>query len=558
MLSIKLLLIEDNAGDIEIIKYYIGKISDISIELCSVSFLHEGIHKIRNEDYDVVLSDLNLPDSTGLNTLKTLRSYVSHIPILVLTEIDDDKLGVESIKEGAQDYIVKSELTPRLLSKTLYYAIERNKLINTIQKLAYKDNLTNLFNRAAIIEQLDKEILTHSYTNKKIGVLFLDLDKFKEVNDNLGHSYGDELLRILSEKIQNSVRDYDYIGRVGGDEFIIIIPNLKARNEVLTVLDRVTTVFLKPIMVDVYSFFIKASIGVSFYPEDGTDSESLIKNADIAMYKAKQKESSGIEFFSNDMLKEIEETFIFSNDLRYAVKNNELELLYQPIKNLEEGSITIVEALLRWHHPKYGLISPTKFIPIAEKNDSIIEIGEWVLRKACNEAVKWQKKDKPPITISVNISVRQLQHDGFVQTVVDIIEESGLDPKCLLLEITESIALSGVNIEPIIDGLCNHGIRFAIDDFGTCYSSLKQLQQMQVAMLKIDKEFIRSINNDKHSNSIVRAILSLANSLNIKVIAEGIETSEQLNFLEKEKCEMGQGYLFSRPVNINKILNILK
>lgn len=430
-----------------------------------------------------------------------------------------------------------------------------------IELLTSKDSLTGLYNREYFIGKLDYEISRRNRLRdkeKEFAIIFLDLDDFKEVNDNLGHLAGDSVLKEFASRLKGSVREYDIAARFGGDEFILLILYVKGHLEIAHIANRIIEETSKPFIVDNTELQITASLGISRYPEDGTDSTTLIRNADIAMYRSKEGKNKKITMFESSLDEEIKEYFNIKNSLRNAVANNEFFLEYQPIYDVNRGEIVGAEALVRWSPEGAGLIPPMKFIPIAEKNGYMQSIGEWVLRTACKQNRIWQDNGFNPIFISVNISVIQLEQANFCELVRKVLEESQLDPKYLQLEITETIFNKNYEriVETIkqINGL---GVKVAIDDFGTGFSSLGQLSRLEITKLKIDKAFIGGINENENRNRIVRAIISLAESLNLELIAEGVETEEQLDFLTKYECNMVQGYLYSKPVLARDIERLL-
>ncbi len=436
---------------------------------------------------------------------------------------------------------------------------EKKETEKQIQYMSFRDSLTGLYNRAFFIDKLDSEITKD--TNENLAVLFLDLDDFKKINDTLGHSVGDKVLKEFSVRIQKCVRDIDTVARIGGDEFIILMPQLKSKMIYINIANNIVNSLREPIIVNEKKLEGSVSIGISEYPNDGKDAETLIKNADIAMYKAKENKNideERITLFHYDMDNQIKEDFVLSNHARYAIEKKELLIYYQPIIDINTEKIVAAEALLRWKHPKLGFISPEKFIPIIEKNGLIDKIGSWVLKNACIQNKEWHDKGYSPLKIAVNISINQLKQKKFTELVANILKETNLESKYLELEITESISAENIyNIENILLNLEKLGITLSIDDFGTGYSSLGQLKKLPISTLKIDKSFINDIDNEHKNTEIPLAIITMAKSLNIKVIAEGIETKTQSEFLKDHKCEFGQGYLFSRPIDSESFEKLL-
>jgi diguanylate cyclase (GGDEF)-like protein len=389
-----------------------------------------------------------------------------------------------------------------------------------------------------------------------MAIFFLDLDRFKFINDTKGHSIGDVLLKKVAECLQQAVGSDCMVSRYGGDEFIILANNMdKQRASLLAkkILDR----FSEAIDLDRNTYFITPSIGISLYPADGTDIESLIQKADTAMYQAKENGKNNFQFFSCELANLTLRKIELENDLRKALEQNDLQLYYQPQIDLETGKLVGVEALLRWKHPGLGNISPTEFIPLAEDSGLIVPIGLWVLETACEQNKAWQDAGFEAIPIAVNISVRQFQDEQFVDKVLSILEHTGLNPAYLELEITESILQNKNESTKILNQLKEHGIRFSIDDFGTGYSSLSYLRYLPLDKIKIDKSFLDQIDVDSHQRTMAKTIIDMGNNLGFTVVAEGIEKQEQVTILKEYACQIGQGYYYSLPLMVEQMDNFL-
>jgi diguanylate cyclase (GGDEF)-like protein/PAS domain S-box-containing protein len=427
-----------------------------------------------------------------------------------------------------------------------------------INYLAFRDSLTGLYNRAYFMERLSIEINKAHENNEILAVLFMDLDGFKKINDNLGHSIGDKLLKEVATRFEKQIRKDDIISRLGGDEFIILIKNIINIENVVLAVQRIMSVFKYPYLIGEYKIYVSASIGISIYPNDGVNSEVLIRNADIAMYNAKDSGKNKFKFYCPNLNDKIQEEFILENNLRDVLNKDEFFLNYQPIVDINTQKIIGMEALLRWNHPKLGLIPPDKFIPVAENSGFIIDIGKWVLKNACIQAKKMHDLGIN-IFISVNISVNQLKEENFIEYVSKILKETGINPKYVDLEITESISMENIDyITDVLNKLKYLEVNISMDDFGTGYSSLGQLKNFYISKLKIDRSFIKDIYIDSNSTAIVSAIIAMAKNLNIKVVAEGVEANQQLKFLKDNGCEMAQGYLFSPPVDLQNMENAIK
>lgn len=429
------------------------------------------------------------------------------------------------------------------------------------QQLVYQANhdaLTQLPNRALMWDRLNHAITKATRANTLIALIFMDLDRFKTVNDRLGHSAGDGLLKAVARRLTKSVREEDTVSRLGGDEFIIILENIQDPNLVSVAARKITQSFTKPFFVDGHEIFVTTSIGISLYPKDGDDAESLIKNADTAMYRTKKQGRNNLEFYAEEMNVQALERLKMEQQLRYALDRGELELYYQPQVDPATGTIKAVEALLRWHHPRYGLVLPAKFIPIAEETGSILNIGQWVLSTACTQLRRWHDLGYSDLRIAVNLSVRQIRQSDLSNSVASALAESKLAPECLELEITESLFMDNVdNSIAVLNAIKAQGVTLGIDDFGTGFSSLNYLKQFPVDVLKIDKLFICDIVNNPSDAAIASAIIAMGHGLNLSVIAEGVENEAQLSFLRTQSIDGYQGYHFSRALSTSKLTELL-
>jgi diguanylate cyclase (GGDEF)-like protein/PAS domain S-box-containing protein len=440
---------------------------------------------------------------------------------------------------------------------------ERKVIERRIHKLAYFDPLTGLPNRSQMHERLDQMVISARHNNNHIAVLFLDLDRFKPINDSMGHPAGDLVLKEVANRLQNCIKKQDLVSRMSGDEFTLALGNQKdadsAANTAVKVSERILHALQQPFFIEQRELFLTGSIGIAIFPNDGQTVTELLKNSDMAMYHAKDDGRNNVQFFDEHMNKKAVDLLEMENDLRYAIEREELELYYQPQYAAADCSMQGVEALLRWHHKTKGLVPPGHFIPIIEDTGLIIPIGEWVLRQACCDMAEWQKNNVAVNRIAVNVSARQFKQPGFINLIQEIIAESGIDPSQLELELTESILID--DLEHTLDALTRlraMGVRMAIDDFGTGYSSLNYLKQFPVDTLKIDQSFIRNLPKNNDDAQITRTIISMAHNLGLGVIAEGVETKEQLEFLQQIHCEEVQGFYFSKPVPASTLIENMK
>ena len=425
--------------------------------------------------------------------------------------------------------------------------------------LAQHDFLTDLPNRMLFSDRVANAIALARRHGKRRAVLFLDLDRFKHINDSLGHATGDKLLQSVAQRLVACVRGSDTVSRQGGDEFVVLLSEIERAEDAALSAEKMLLALTAPHSVAEKELHITASIGISIYPDDGQDAETLIKCADTAMYHAKDKGRNNYQFFTEDMNVRALEWHFLEGSLRRALKRREFVLHYQPKINLETGEIVGVEALIRWRHPERGLISPAMFVPIAEDCGLIVPIGRWVLHEACRQAQTWIDAGLPPMPVAVNISAVEFQSKDFLEGVRAILRETRLNPHYLELELTESVLMQNADATaPALIALKALGVRLAIDDFGTGYSSLSYLRQFPIDTLKIDQSFVREITAGSLDDTIVCAVISMGKTLNQRIVAEGIETEEQLAFLQRQHCGEGQGYHFSRPVSAEEFVTLLK
>ena len=440
---------------------------------------------------------------------------------------------------------------------------ERKVIERRIHKLAYFDPLTGLPNRSQMHERLDQMVISARQNKTHIAVLFLDLDRFKPINDSMGHPAGDRVLKEVAKRLQSCIKKLDLVSRMSGDEFTIALADQKsadsAANTAVKVGERILHALQQPFFIEQRELFLTGSIGIAIFPHDGQTVTELLKNSDMAMYHAKDDGRNNVQFFDEHMNKKAVELLEMENDLRYAIERDELELYYQPQYAAADCSMQGVEALLRWHHGDKGMVSPGHFIPIIEDTGLIIPIGEWVLRQACEDMAKWQKAGLGIDRIAINVSARQFKQPGFINLVQEVIEETAIDPNQLELELTESILIDDLELTlEVLTRLRAMGVCMAIDDFGTGYSSLNYLKQFPVDTLKIDQSFIRNLPMNSDDAQITRTIISMAHNLGLGVIAEGVETEEQLKFLQQTQCEEVQGFFFNKPLTASRLVEYVK
>jgi diguanylate cyclase (GGDEF)-like protein/PAS domain S-box-containing protein len=504
----------------------------------------------REELLALKVVDVTSPQGRGLNEVQRARLMAGEIATYSTERRYLHKDGSPVWVNRSASLVRDAAGSPLYFIRIIEDITERKVHEDRIEYLATHDALTNLPNRNLFNDRVTQAINRAERAGLAVGVLFLDLDHFKYVNDGYGHPTGDALLKVVAEHLQAMVRKADTVARIGGDEFVILLSDLKNPIfDATTVARKVLDKFSQPLLVAGREFTVTASVGISLYPADGQDSDALLMNADAAMYRAKDSGRNGFQFYAPEMSSKALERVSLEAALRRALELEQFELHYQPQVLMSSGEITGMEALIRWRHPEKGMISPVTFIPVAEQTGLIVAIGEWVLRTACAQNKAWQQAGQPPLTVSVNLSALQLRQAGLVTLVSQILESTGLEPRYLDLELTESMVMGETeSVIARLRGLKALGISLSMDDFGTGYSNLSYLQRFPLDQLKIDKSFVRDLPANKDAASIVRAIVSMARSLGLRVVAEGVETDAQAQFLLSVRCEHAQGYLYSKPL----------
>jgi diguanylate cyclase (GGDEF)-like protein/PAS domain S-box-containing protein len=436
---------------------------------------------------------------------------------------------------------------------------DRKQLQDRLLREANYDSLTQLPNRVLCYERLRQALIDAKRRNSIVGVLFIDLDRFKAVNDTLGHAAGDQLLEEVSQRLTQQVRANDTIGRLGGDEFAVILSDLVKAQDSASIAEKIIKALAAPLLLDGHEVFVTASVGITIYPHDGEEADTLIRNADAAMYRAKELGKNNYQFFTAEMNQQALEDMLLENDLRRGLERNEFLLHFQPKVSLTGGGITGCEALLRWQHPVRGLVSPARFIPLLEESGLIVPVGEWVIRAACSQIRAWQDAGIAPVPVAINLSARQFRHQDICATVDRALNEYGVDVRFLELEITESVAMQDPESAIVtLRELNAHSTRLAIDDFGTGYSSLSYLKRFPVDSLKLDRSFVVGLPDELDDASIARAVITMAHSLGLKVVAEGVETESQFAFLAANDCDEMQGYYFYRPLPASEFTQLLQ
>ncbi len=684
----RVLLVEDNPGDARLLHELLNEAGSYRTELTLVRSMSEAEARLAARVSDIVLLDLGLPDADGLEAVQRIHLAAPHIPLVVLTGLDDEALAGRALQEGAADYLIKGQIESRGLLRALRYAIERKVMeealfveqeraevtlnsigdgvissdisgnitflnlaaaamtgwslqealgrplaevflgadalsreavpnpaaadhdgtvyllsdcvligrhqleipieasvspirdragsatgsvivfrdVSTARAMALEmthaaehDYLTGLPNRLLLNDRISQAIALAPRHGKQVAVLFLDLDGFKHINDSLGHGIGDRLLQSVSSRLVGCVRPSDTVSRQGGDEFVVLLSEAEQWQDAAIVATRMLSAVAEVHSVDEHDLHVTTSIGISVFPDDGGDPETLIKNADTAMYQAKANGRQNFQFFKAAMNVRAVERQSVEESLRRALAQHQFVLHYQPKINLRTGAITGAEALLRWPHPIRGLVPPAQFIPIAEDSGLIRPIGSWVLREACRQSRAWADAGLPAMSMAVNVSAMELRNENYLVRLLSVLEETGMDPRSLELELTESVLMTHAESAAfILQSLRERGVQVAIDDFGTGFSSLSYLRKFPIDALKIDRSFVSQVSNGGEETSIVAAVISMARSLKLRVVGEGVETLEQLNFLQSHKCDEAQGFFFSPPVPPGEFVELLR
>ncbi len=509
----------------------------------------QALNWLEHNEADAILMDALMPTMDGFTACAALKHHPQwkDIPVLMITALEDRHSIERAFEAGASDFIPKP-IHLSVVNQRVRRIIDATRAERNVHHLAYSDTLTGLPNRLKFNEHLTHGLEQAGKSGGALAVLFLDLDRFKFINDTMGHEAGDELLGQISQRLKGCVRADDCVARLGGDEFAVLLDDLPNPGIAASVAQNICRTVSAPLILKGQEMVVTASVGISVYPSDGRDISSLLRHAETAMYRAKQS-GSGFCYYEPEMESAVSDRLKIENDLRRAIERHEITVFYQPVIAADSGTMVGVEALVRWLHPEQGLISPAAFIPIAEETGLILPIGEYVLRTACQQIKTWLDMGAKPLHVAVNLSVKQLEQPDLLAIVCDVLDETGLPPDALVLEITESVLVNRErNTLKVLDDLRAMGISLSIDDFGTGYSSLSYLKHLPADNLKIDRSFIQDIPADEDAVAIVTGIMALAHSLRLTVIAEGVETPEQQATLARLRCDCLQGFYFSKPL----------
>jgi diguanylate cyclase (GGDEF)-like protein len=544
----EVLLVEDNLIDAQLIRRLLRQVTASYYRITHVRTLNDAVLSTDEMTPDVILADLNLPDSRGTQTVASLQTSYPDIPLVIVSSWEDEAISLRSVKAGAQDYLVKGHIDGANLHRVIRYAVERKRTELELVRLAHYDQLTSLPNRTLLRERVEHALARAMRSGTGVATLVLDMDRFKEINDMLGHDVGDKLLVEVAQRIRAAVRDQDTVARLGGDEFAVVLEGVSQAKEVLPVIERIIDSLADLTSVRGHEVNSSTSVGIAMYPENGNNLSELLRAADLAMYQAKSSGRGRYQFFADAMQEEAQTRHALEWSLRRGVARGEFQLVYQPQICLRTGGILGVEALLRWIHPARGLLTPYHFINGLEEFGLINEVGEWVIQTACEQVRRWHLMDFEPMRIGVNVSAQQLEDPMLIDKIRAALSDTGLPPEFLELELTESSLMTDpAQAGALLREIRDVGVRIAIDDFGTGYSSLTYLHDFPLNALKIDRSFVQSVEANERGGPIANMIVGLGKNLGLDVIAEGVETEGQLEYLRRQGCDVAQGYLYARP-----------
>lgn len=551
---LNILLVAADEGDHTLIRDLLSDVFGDGFRLVCSSDWKAARRRIDSGEHGLFIFDNRLGGRTGLDLIADTRALGRHEPIILLTDRDDDVDDILALKAGAADYLVKGEISAPLLGRSIRYALERRKAEQELTALAQYDPLTGVANRSRFRSRLADAIAQARRERGPAAVLLLDLDKFKDVNDTLGHPAGDELLKEVARRLCKLVRETDTVARLGGDEFAVIATNLHHERGAAILAGKIVATISRPFRVGREMVFSSASIGIVIIPKDGEDPDQLLKNADLALYEAKTRPGGSLHCFDEGLNRRALARKLMEDSLRSAMVNDEFVLHYQPKIDIASGDVTGVEALLRWNHPKKGLCFPGEFISLAESTGLIFELGDWVVKTACEQCVMWSDLGPKPLSMAVNLSAVQFgRPEVLLRNLRNIIADTGIAPGLLEVEITESTVMKDASTAAgMLGKLRDLGVRVAVDDFGIGHSSLAYLKTFPVDCLKIDQLFIRNLLHDPDDAAITKVIIMLGRSLGLEVVAEGVEEQEQLAFLHRNGCDQAQGFLISKALAPNE------
>lgn len=557
--KIKILFIDREHGEYLLIADILSQVRHVEYQLTWCNQLEAALPKILSQDYDVVLLDYYWGGSSARDLLNAARVQACQTPIVVMTDEMETEVDREAIRAGASDYLIKGQIDCELLERTLRYAIERKLTEQHLARLAHYDPLTDIPNRILFRDRLEHAIRLAERDNTFFTLMFIDLNGFKQVNDNFGHDAGDAVIRICAERLSNCMRRSDSVARMGGDEFTLLLQNIENNTDVAHIAQKVIDSISIPSQIGGYEVVVGCSIGIAMYPQAGRDADTLLKNADLAMYKAKQEDGSSYCFFTDAMNQDVRRQLRLESDLRKALKKEQFFLEYQPRIDVNTGRIIALESMLRWDHPERGVLSANEFVAIAEDTGLITAIGYWAIRQACSDLKKLHAVFGEELVMSISLSVRQFKDDRLVQEIATIFSDTGIQAGDIELELTETSFMENIDLVSLcMRPLSFFGINFSLGNFGTGSSSFLHLQRLPITAVKIDSRFMAELQRSRNDRRLVTAMITLARNLGKIVIADGVENTEQKEWLVQSGCDHMQGNYFAEAQRLDDIFTTLR
>ncbi len=557
--KIKILFIDREQGEYLLIAEVLSHIRHVEYELVWCDQLDAALNKILSQEYDVALLDYYWGDANARDLLNAARVQACQTPIVVMTDEMETEVDREAIRAGAADYLIKGQIDHLLLERSLRYAIERKQTEQYLTRLAHYDPLTDVPNRILFRDRLEHAINLAERDNASFTLMFIDLNGFKQVNDNFGHDAGDAIIRICAERLNGCLRRSDSVARMGGDEFTLLLQNIANNTDVAHIAEKVISAIEQPAEINGHEVVVGCSIGIAIYPQAGRDTDTLLKHADMAMYKAKQEEGSSYRFFTEMMNQDVRRQLRLEADLRAALKKQQFVLHYIPRVDVGTGKVVALEAALRWDKPGTGVLDASDFITTAEETGIIHALGYWVIRQACNDVKLLQQSWGGPLMVAIKLSMRQFKDDNLVHEVARIFADSDIQPGDIEFEITETVFADNIELVSLcMRPLSFFGINFLLDSFGAGNSSLLHLQRLPISTVKIDLGFLQELNRSHTDKRLVSAMIRLAHNLGKLVVTEGVETKEQKEWLKDMGCDLMQGNYFSAPKTYAEIIDWLQ
>ena len=547
--GLRLLLVEDNPGDARLAKEILQGGGEGQFQCIHVNQLQSAISQLTTERFDIILLDLSLPDANGLDALHQVRKHAPEIPIVILSGAGDETLACQSLGYGAQDYLIKGEDTGTILIRAIRYALERQRTDGRMAYLATHDALTDLANRTLLQDSLERALIRTRRDGAAVYILFIDLDGFKLVNDTFGHEVGDLLLQSVATRLHTCIREADTIARLGGDEFAVLLEGIRKESLAVAIAEKVVRAMSTPFDLEGRCISIGASIGVASYPIDGDSAPAILRRADAAMYQAKTAGGNCVRSVVRPGESGPSTSHLLREALRQALDKDELAVYYQPQISLLSGELIGVEALLRWRYPEWGLIGPAEFLPVAENSGLMIPLSRCLIRAVKKQMHLWNTERQWGIRVAVNMPLDHLRHPDILKDLKDLMGRSGMAAGELEIELIEALSAAPTpQVCSELNELRQLGVRIALDDFGIDSSSFGVLKNIPWDMLKLDQSLVRGLTHNSHDQAIVRSLIMLTQSLGRSIIAEGVETREELDLLRRHGCDAAQGFLLSEPL----------